>query len=552
MQKLDKEIEEFDNAAASLQRTRNALRKIWELHDETLGEVFRWCLVQNRCGRDAYSFRLVCHRWYTAASRAPGLWSRWGDGLNGWERNALCYRSGPIDLLLEQQGQWMGSQSGWGASGGWGAPDEYLDSRDERLASHVHDRLKGCAARGVIRRVNLDCRTSLLEEILSSLLAGAPLFTGLMELSVVNTGQSPSDVSKFFTSPLPKLQRLKLSQCKVSWDGMVNHTGSLVALTFTNLAEDHTLTVSQLLPVLSANPLLEHLELELSGPVGAVETSSPVPLHRLKALVVDGLSAVIFRLLKELDFPARIDILRVALGECTPPDLLQTLPEYVGWRAQARGGELKVSVLTSEFGANPLEVSLGYPDDPDYANGAESFLKIVVSSVQGPRTLQGLQHAGTRIIAHIPQDSIVDLRTSLPVLHSKELSDMVPNLRSLRLTEANHSTLPAGEDALPILEYLSIGSLRGDDPSPPEGSSSLKDWDSSEDLGSPGDWTSHDGAGSPEDWSRFVSFLRGRAATGKGIPILTLGAIPSWGEKVNKEVLAAVGCLERSSSMYFR
>ena len=115
------------------------------------------------------------------------------------------------------------------------------------------------------------------------LLAGAPLFTGLMELSVVNTGQSPLDVSKFFTSPLPKLQHLELSQCKGSLDGIMNHTGSLV-----------TLTISQLLPVLSTNPLLEHLEFKLSGPVGAVETSLPVPLHHLNTLVVDGPSTVIF------------------------------------------------------------------------------------------------------------------------------------------------------------------------------------------------------------------------------------------------------------------
>ena len=78
---------------------------------------------------------------------------------------------------------------------------------------------------------------------------------------------------------------------------------------------------------------------------------------------------------------------------------------------------------------------------------------------------------------------------------------MVPNLRSLHLTEANHSTLPTGGDALPILRYLLIGCLRGDDLSPPKGSSSLKDWDSSKDSGSPKDWTSHDDMGSPEDWS---------------------------------------------------
>ena len=52
-------------------------------------------------------------------------------------------------------------------------------------------------------------------------------------------------------------------------------------------------------------------------------------------------------------------------------DLLQTQLEYVSWCAQAWGGELKMSVLTSEFGSDPLEVSLGHPDDPYYANSAK-------------------------------------------------------------------------------------------------------------------------------------------------------------------------------------
>ena len=464
-QEFDEKLKQYRDSARALRRERNTLTSVSTLPTEVLGEVFCWAVDRNEnwmLGARSYSFLHVCHHWRTIASSTPELWRRWGSSTSAWKLQSSHYRAGPVDLHLRPS---------------------FAVTMDDDL----RHRLRECAALGNIRSIDLKLDfTQRIEDLISPILDGASPPTGVAALSIRADCQD-SDVSGFFTGPVPKLRYLTLTGCTVPWDALANHTTALTSLTLVDLGKNTATALSLLLSTLLSNPLLEHLSLDLLLIINDIEAPFQVSLHHLESLIVMGPWADVFQLLEGLGLPNRLHNLKITLKDHTSPeDLSDVVARYVGQRAQSWDGGLKVLVavgLSSTFKAS-LGCADGCEDDD-----ATWFLTITSSSSAWWVGLE-LGHAGLGIIAQIPQRMVVDLRTTLPVLHSGGPCTMMPNLTNLRLTEADLSTLPAGEESLPGLRSLLILNPI------PRG----------------------------EDWGSLISLLTGQKAAGRQISTLRLGS----------------------------
>lgn len=474
-------------------RVQNSLLKVSSLPNEILGEIFACNIFRGEYDyghntRFEHNFMSVCHHWRAVALSTPELWSWWGPTIRAWHRRSAFNRPGLVDLFLDDT---------------WYFGSHLNPSLCEALRGHVTE--------GEIRRIDLTASVELIEAILSLISNGGSLPRSLVELSVTTAFSQTLDLSKLLSNgPLPRLRRLDLTGCRVTSDAL-KCTTALTALTLVTLGPEPTPTLPQLLSVLSANPLLRHLELGLLRSIGTAQNSAPVPLPLLDALIVDGPFHAVFPLLQGLGLPNRLGVLKIDLFRCTPQEVSDTLPQYVGQRAQRWDGGLKVLVLTD--GNGPLHICVGSSeDDAGWFLTADAHLELDLGEGMGS---EELERAGLQYIANIPQSRIVDLRTtSHGLLRSQELCVGLRSLESLRLVRADFPASIAEWDRglLPCLRSLAIIEL---------------------DLGREG------------DWRPFIGFLAGRADMGSRILILGLGELPHRNEAVDMSILGAVGSFER-------
>ena len=117
------------------------------------------------------------------------------------------------------------------------------------------------------------------------------------------------DISAFFSRyRLPKLRYIDLRGCQISWDLLGSQT---TALTTLYLAMDELSpipTLSQLLSILSSNPLLQNLSLDCldSYIIGGDAPTIRVQLQYLEYLGFLGDFRCVFVLLNRLEFPDRM------------------------------------------------------------------------------------------------------------------------------------------------------------------------------------------------------------------------------------------------------
>lgn len=91
-----------------MKRIQNSLLTVARIPPGILGHIFKFSVTTEAndpdfagIRKDSYNFLLVCHRWYEVAHRTPGLWSYWGNSLEGWKRASLHFGSSAIDLVLD-------------------------------------------------------------------------------------------------------------------------------------------------------------------------------------------------------------------------------------------------------------------------------------------------------------------------------------------------------------------------------------------------------------------------------------------------------------------
>jgi len=428
---LEKQIEEYERAVIQLKRTRNSLLNVsTHLPPEILGTIFRWNATpspdENFGGisKGSYNFLLVCHHWFEVASRTPGLWSFWGNSIQDWSHRHHRCKTAPLDLVLA----------------GYAGRD-----LDDQLRDALQDR----AARDAIRRVHLhSTKPELLNSIISSLsmaTKGEGTQTISMESFIVQlTGPGIVDVSVFFSQHrLPKLQCLRLLGCRISsWDLLKSQTTVLTTLWLSNINLSPIPTLSQLLSILSSNPLLQHFILCYSPDPDTIDSDTPhrrVTLRHLKQLRFNGPFRHVFRLLSQLELPNKMDNLSLFLSECSPLDISQTVGPYFGDRVQRLGGFPGGGLrLLVNHGTRILSIAVGCTRNDDPAE-AVWFVEVgMITNVE----LEGEEAEGLcfGLAARIPREQVTRLQTTLPILRSEELCVEMCYLTHLRLNGVDLST----------------------------------------------------------------------------------------------------------------
>ena len=482
---LEKQIQEHERAIVQLKRARNSLLNVSTLlPPEVLGNIFQWNVIPDGdfggLSKGSYNFLLVCHHWFRVASGTPGLWCFWGNSIQSWaHRHARC-RAAPLDLVL------IGREN---------------DRLDDTLRGVLQDR----AAQDTIRRVHLkNGSAELLDSIISCIITeGEEARSNNIESFMLrNTSGLSVDVSHFFSRyHFPKLQRLDLDGYSISpWDLLKSRTASLTTLSLVTNNPPRP-TLSQMLSILSANPNLQSLQLSHdSVPNVDSDWSSPrVRLRHLKNLHLGSNLPRVFGLANRLELPDKMDGLKLTMIGCSPSDLLQTLGPYLGNRVRRRSlGRLRLSVYRCD---NYFSIHVGDPCEGDltWANGFVT----VEGSASATLGREEADKLCFDIIAHIPLEEVVEVITTLPILHSEKLCVQMCNLTRLHLVDADLSTWFVEPDAcephvfkdlLCGLRFVTIAnpSLSGG------------------------------------DWSPFTNFLAHRAAVGRRVSSLSLSSYPSY------------------------
>ena len=270
---LEKQIEEYERAIIRLRRTRNSLLNVSTLlPPEILGSIFRWNVIPDGdfggLSKGSYNFLLVCHHWFEVASHTPELWRSWGNSTQDWARRYAQHGTSPLDLVLEG-----------------GADDE--------LNNNLRDALRDRAAQDTIRRVHL--RGTYVAKLLNSVVSSIvnkwkeTQSNSMQSFIFQSKGPGVVDVSTFFSGyHLSKLNCLRLYGCRISsWDLLKSQTTALTTLELVDTGPSPTPTLSQLLSILSSNPLLQDLTLSqrvdddnLSPPPGTSTPPQKVPFEK--------------------------------------------------------------------------------------------------------------------------------------------------------------------------------------------------------------------------------------------------------------------------------
>jgi hypothetical protein len=496
---LEKQIQEHERTIIQLKRARNSLLNVSALlPPEILGSIFRWNVIPDQdfggLPTASYNFLLVCHHWFRVALGTPELWGFWGNSIQDWVyRHARC-RTAPLDLVLT------------------GHASDPLDAT-------LHDALQDRAARDTIRRIHLEGTSAeVLDSVISSIVTKGKetQSIGVESFMLRNGGESSVDISDFFSRyHLPKLQRLDLYKCNISsWDLLGSWITSLTTISLMSI--EPLPTLSQMLSILSANPNLQSLALfRGSVPHTDGDHSSPkIQLRHLKKLHLRSNFRHVFGLLNQLELPDRMDDLHLSLSECPPADLPQTLGPYLGNHVQRRTPR-RLRLLVDP-GRESFSILVGdaCEGDPTWENW---FMTVGVTT----SVILGKEEADElcfNVIIHIPQEEVVEIKTTLPILRSEELCVRMCNVTHLHLGSVDLSTWFVEPDIREPHVFKDL--LRG-----------LR---SISIIGS-------DLSGG--DWSPLTNFLTRRAAVGNRISSLRLDHL-HMGESVVENIRGAVEVFE--------
>ena len=366
----------------------------------------------------------------------------------------------------------------------------------------------------------------ILNSIISSIVVGGEGTRSkcVESFRVQNDGGSYVDVSAFFSQyRLPKLRYLRLSGCRISsWDLLKLQTTVLTTLELTTRDVSPTPTISQLLSILTSNPLLQSVVSSCSPDIHIAGSNGPrphVPLRHLKRLYLMCDSCHTFQLLSRLELPDKMDSLILELYESSPLGLSQNLGPYFGDRFRRRdgfrGGGLRLLVSHDPSFLNVCAEDAYKGDDRTNVGFFAEMHAVMSLQLQ----LGEADRLCFDLISQIPWEQVVSLQTTLPALRSERLCVRMQNLTYLYLVAVDLSVCFVEPEIcgphtfgefLPGLNRIVITrpTLSGG------------------------------------DWSPLTNFLSHRAAVGNSISFLKISNHPHMDEDVVESIKCAVKVFE--------
>ena len=284
------------------------------------------------------------------------------------------------------------------------------------------------------------------------------------------------DASDFFAHHcFPKLQRLEFAGCTISsWDLLQSRTG---ALTWLDLFVDPmpAPTMLQLPSVLASNPVLQEVSLHhLAVPNDHTDRSSfRAPLHHLKRLHLSGDPQCVFRLLQQLDFPATLDRLVIALFDCTEADISQIIGPQLRSYFQRRGrspGGLGLSLLCDNY----IAFDVGEAGEMHLESVEMDKAVVLIIQLGHPPPKDLLGKAALELTAYVPREEIVYFEGTNEPVGMDDIYTRLPNLKTLYLDNIHLPAVFPGpnssgnESMPPSLQNLALRStaVEGNDWSP--------------------------------------------------------------------------------------
>ncbi|KAF9784967.1 hypothetical protein BJ322DRAFT_799601 [Thelephora terrestris] len=425
----DKQIAEREAELIQLKRSQNSLLSVARIPPEILGRIFQMNLIprvpwEEDCfatiQTNPYNFLLVCHHWYEVARHTPELWSCWGDNLVDWKRRCLRFENSPVDLVLD---------------GAMTLPGGTFDET-------IRGALKSRASRDLVRKVHFRRTDKAIEASIISLLTPENDFVRHSSIeSIILTGV---DVADFFARHyFPKLRYLSLNGCSgFALEHLKSHTKALVnfRLSHEMISRQSIPTTSQILSLLTANPYLQTIALDLIEIDDDVRSGHGfrAPLRHLKRVSFGMDFRCALTILQRLEFSNEMDHLDVCFDDCTL-EAGQSIGPYIrdcledDARSKSR---LAISVMSNCAGVS-LEASVAGVGDrhtnrpqnlgPPYAE----FLMML------PRTnIEEDNRVCIDLLTLLPQERITYLLTDISTGSMEELLVDAPNVEVLRLIDA--------------------------------------------------------------------------------------------------------------------
>jgi len=327
-----------------------------------------------------------------------------------------------------------------------------------------------------------------------------------------NEGGTPVNASRFFAyNRSPKLRRLELTNCTISsWDHLTSQTSALITLVLhlSNLSSPPT--TPQLFSTLASNPALRKVVLTgRSIPNDGDGNPSPqVSLPHLEELELAGELQDVFGLLRRLDHPERI-YLDLTLYSCAAEDISDTVGPYLRNYLRRRGtAQHELGLYVASWDGIVLHVgdAAGLLPSISVSQPMVPFISITVTTGRAtPDDLPGKIILG--LIAHIPQEEIVYLRTHGNPTSLDNIYSQLPNLRTLHSAKIPLSAVfqkpkADGGDRVPYLQHVFFDRVVADG----------------------------------GDWTPLTTFLSRRAFSGKWLDSLEIVHSPSMHSGVVKDI----------------
>lgn len=388
-------MEEDPPAARAQRRLQNIFAPIFHLPPELLRTLFLH-LILNVDLTTPYpstgswkAVLSVCKHWRDVGMQDPRLWAYWGtfEYPRCLELHASLSRNAPLIIRADAVSMSVKLSAAWRAA---------LRNPTTRERVCVLD-------------ANLQFDSTFLDPFSVPVNHGRTSRIQHLRLDATGYPWRYNLPTTFSTDEFPHLSYLHLNKCTVDWAAPMLDTSALTHLVITRTAVSNRPTISRIAKILSEQPKLTTLKLELQiGPESIMHTTKPISLRHLQEIQLQGSCKSCIGLMASISHPKEKTKVSLDLKGSENVDLERLLiPFFSGYYNSQNRPSIRCLALT---------VANGYLQFLFWHEGVE-ILDSIFAPSSGP-TVTTIIPAPGRSIDH----AMKDLITSFPLSDLRQLS----------------------------------------------------------------------------------------------------------------------------------